>query len=82
MKLEDLERVFSAAKRKKHFEHAADCMEQNATVTIAFHGETEKRSGQVHITLGEHTAKELREIFERNAKEATDELRILGVKEI
>lgn len=79
MKLENLEKVNAAANRKKHFEHASDCMEQSVYMTFAFRGENEKRSGQVHVMLDEQTAIELRAIFERNSVSATDELVALGV---
>lgn len=80
MKLKDLEKVNGAANRKKHFEHAAASMEQNVVMTFAFRGENEKRGGQVHVTLDEQTANELRAIFERNAAAATCELTALGVE--
>lgn len=80
MKLEDLENVNGAASRKKYFEHAAACMEVGVNMTFAFRGETEKRGGQVHVTLDEQTADELRAIFERNATTAIHELILLGVE--
>jgi len=79
MKLENIEKVNTAANRKKHFEHAADCMEQGVNMTFAFRGENEKRGGQVHVMLDEQTTNELRAIFERNANSATEELVALGV---
>ena len=79
MKLEDLEKVNGAANRKQHFEHAADCMISDVIMTFSFRGKTEKRGGQVHLTLDDQTANELHAIFERNTKKATDELTALGV---